>query len=63
MQYGYIIVACCVYCTSKTSLKQLSDILVEEWDKILLETIQVLYECIPQEIEGVLNANDGPTPY
>lgn len=46
-----------------TSLKQLADILVEEWDKIPLETIQALYESIPRRIEAVLKANGGPTPY
>jgi hypothetical protein len=41
----------------------LADILVEEWDKIPLETIQILYESIPRRIEVVLKANGGPTPY
>jgi hypothetical protein len=31
-----------------TSLKQLEDVLQEEWDKIPLETVQNLYESIPR---------------
>jgi hypothetical protein len=45
------------------SLKQLANALVEEWDNILLETIQTLYESIPRRIAAVLQANGGPTPY
>jgi hypothetical protein len=53
-----------VVCTiPPTSLKHLADILVEEWIKIPLETIQVLYECIPRWIEAVLKVNGSPTPY
>ncbi|KAK9710483.1 hypothetical protein QE152_g26000 [Popillia japonica] len=46
-----------------SSLKQLTDILVEEWDNIPLETIQKLYESIPRRIEAVLQASDGSTTY
>jgi hypothetical protein len=52
-----------VYTVSPTSLKQLAGISVEEWDKIPLETIQVLYESISRRIEVVLKANGGQTPY
>lgn len=48
---------------SPTSLKQLADVLVQEWDNIPLETIQTLYESIPRRIAAVLQANGGPTPY
>jgi len=48
---------------SPTSLKQLEDVLVKEWDNIPLETIQTLYESIPQRIAAVLQANGGPTSY
>jgi hypothetical protein len=41
----------------------LADILVEKWDKISFETIQVLYESISRMIKAVLKSNVGPTPY
>lgn len=44
-------------------LKQLYEILIEEWDKIPLETIQNLFDSIPRRIKAVLEANGGPTPY
>jgi hypothetical protein len=46
-----------------TSLKQLEDVLQEEWYKISLETVQNLYGPIPRRIAAVLKANVGPTPY
>jgi hypothetical protein len=46
-----------------TSLKQLEDVLREEWFKIPLETVQNLYESIPRRTAAVLKAEDGPTPY
>jgi hypothetical protein len=39
---------------SSTSLKQLGDVLQEEWYKILLETVQNLYESIPNRTEAAL---------
>jgi hypothetical protein len=39
-----------------TSLNQLEDVLQEEWYKILLETVQDLYESIPRRVEAVLKA-------
>jgi hypothetical protein len=45
-----------------TSLKQLEDILQEEWYKIPLETVQNLYESISRNV-GVLKAKSGPAPY
>jgi hypothetical protein len=46
-----------------TSLKQLEDVLQEEWYKILLETVQDLHESIPRRTVAVLKAGGGPTPY
>jgi hypothetical protein len=46
-----------------TSVKQLEDVLQEEWYKILLETVENLYESIPRRIAIVLKAKGGPTPY
>ena len=46
-----------------SSLKELEDVLAEEWDKIPLETIHNLYESIPRRIDAVIAAKDGPTPY
>jgi hypothetical protein len=46
-----------------TSLKQLEDVLQEEWYKIPLETIQNLYEPIPKRIVAVLKGKVGPTQY
>jgi hypothetical protein len=46
-----------------TSLKQLEDVLQEEWYKILLETVPNLYESIPRRIVAVLKAKGGPTSY
>jgi hypothetical protein len=45
------------------SLKQLEDVLREEWYSITLETIQNLYESIPGRLQAALQANGGPTPY
>jgi hypothetical protein len=45
------------------SLKQLEDVLQEEWYKIPLETVQNLYESIPRRIAAVLKAEGGPAPY
>jgi hypothetical protein len=39
-----------------TSLKQLEDVLQEEWYKILLETVQTLYESIPRRTAAELKA-------
>jgi hypothetical protein len=48
---------------SPTSLKQLENVLQEEWYKIPLETVQNLYEFIPSRIAAVLKQKGGPTPY
>jgi hypothetical protein len=45
-----------------TSLKQLEDVLQEEWYKIPIETAQNLYKSIPRTV-AVLKAKGGPTPY
>jgi hypothetical protein len=45
------------------SLKQLEDVLKEEWHKIPLETVQNLYESIPRRIAAVLKTKGGQTPY
>jgi hypothetical protein len=45
------------------SLEQLEDVLQEDWYKILLETVQNLYESIPRRIAAVLKAKGCPTPY
>jgi hypothetical protein len=42
--------------SSPTSLKQLEDVLQEEWYKIPLETAKSLYESIPTRIAAVLKA-------
>jgi hypothetical protein len=49
--------------SSPMFLKQLQDILQEEWYKIPLQTVQTLYESIPRRIAAVLKAKGGPTPY
>jgi hypothetical protein len=46
-----------------TSLKQLEDVLQEEWYKIPLQTIQNLYKPFPRRIVAVLKVKVGPTPY
>jgi hypothetical protein len=46
-----------------TSLKQLEDVLQEEWYKIPLETVQNLYESIPRRTADVLKMKGGPTTY
>jgi hypothetical protein len=46
-----------------TSLKQLEDVLQEEWYKIPLETVQNLYESIPIRTAATLEAKGGPTLY
>jgi hypothetical protein len=45
------------------SLKQLEDVLQEEWHKIPPESVQNLYEEIPRRTVAVLKARGGPTPY
>jgi hypothetical protein len=45
------------------SIKQLEDILREEWYKIPLETVQNLYESIPRRTEAVWKPKHGPTAY
>jgi len=49
--------------SSPTSLKQLTDILMKEWNNIPLEIIHKLYGSIPRRIEVVLKANGDPTFY
>jgi hypothetical protein len=44
-----------------TPLKQLEDVLQEEWSNIPLETVQNLYETIPRRTVAVLKANGSPT--
>jgi hypothetical protein len=46
-----------------TSLKQLEDILQEEWHKIPSESLQNLYESIPRKTVTVLKSKGGPTSY
>jgi hypothetical protein len=46
-----------------TSLKQLEDVLQEEWYKIPLKTGGNMYESIPRRIVAVLKAKGGPAPY
>jgi transposase len=45
------------------SLKQLEDVLQEEWYKIPLETVQSQYESIPRNSGAVLKEESGRTPY
>jgi hypothetical protein len=45
-----------------TFLKQFEDVLREKWYKIPLETVQNLYEPIPEWITAVLETKCGPTP-
>jgi hypothetical protein len=49
--------------TPPTSLKQVEDVLQEEWCKILLKTAQNFYDFIPKRTEVVLKAEGGPTQY
>jgi hypothetical protein len=42
-----------------TFLKQLEDVLEEEWYKFLLETVQNLYMSIPRRTVAVLKAKGG----
>jgi hypothetical protein len=44
-------------------LKQLENVLQEEWYKIPLDTVQNLYESIPRRIAALLKAKGGPTTY
>jgi hypothetical protein len=46
-----------------TSLKQLEDILQEEWYEFPLVAVENLYESISKNISAVLKAKGGPTPY
>jgi len=45
------------------TLKQLRDVLQEEWYSVPLETLQNLHESIPRRIQTVLQADSSPTPY
>jgi hypothetical protein len=44
-------------------LMQLEDVLHEEWYKILLETVQKMYQSIPRRIATILKAKDESAPY
>jgi hypothetical protein len=46
-----------------TYLKQLEDVLREEWYKILLDTDHTLYESILRRTAAVLKAKVGPAPF
>jgi hypothetical protein len=46
-----------------TSLKQHEDVLQEEWYKILLQTVENLYESISRRTVTLVKAKGGPTPY
>jgi hypothetical protein len=46
-----------------TSLKQLEDVLQEEWYKIPVETFKNLYEPIPRRTAALWKAKGGPTSY
>jgi hypothetical protein len=46
-----------------TSLKQLEQVLLEEWNKILLEALENLNESISRRIAVVLKEKYSPTPY
>jgi hypothetical protein len=46
-----------------TSLKQLEDVLQEEWYKITLQTLRNLYKSILRRTAAVLKAKVGPTRY
>jgi hypothetical protein len=46
-----------------TSLKQFEHDLQEKWYKILLETVQNLYEPIPRRTAAILKAKGSPDPY
>jgi hypothetical protein len=46
-----------------TSLKQLEDVLQDEWHKIPLQTVRNLYGSIPRRIAAILKAKGGPTQY
>jgi hypothetical protein len=44
-------------------LKQLEDVLHEEWYKIPLQTVQDLYESSPRRTEALTKAKGSVTPY
>jgi hypothetical protein len=44
-------------------VKQLEDVLREEWNKIPLETAEILYEFTPRRTAAVLKAKGGRKPY
>lgn len=46
-----------------TSLPELQQLLHDEWSNIPLDTIQCLYESIPNRIQAVLTAKGSPTRY
>jgi hypothetical protein len=48
---------------SPSSLKQLEDVLNEEWYNIPLETVHNLHDSIPVRIQAILQAKGGPTAY
>ena len=44
-------------------LKELEQVLMEEWLKIPLDEVKKLYDYIPRRIEAVQKTGGGPTPY
>ena len=49
--------------TRPTSIHQLWEFVLEEWELIPLEYIQRLYESMPRRVEKVLKARGGHTKY
>jgi len=41
----------------------LTNALLDEWAKVLTETLQNLVESLPSRVEAVITAKGGPTPY
>jgi hypothetical protein len=46
-----------------TSLKQLEDVLQEEWHNIPLQTVKSFYKSIPRRTEAVLKKKVCPSTY
>lgn len=44
-------------------MSDLTNALLDEWEKIPTNTLQKLVESLPKRVEAVLAAKGGPTPY
>ena len=48
---------------SSTSVTDLTNVLLEEWSNIPIDTLLNLVDSLPRKVGAVIAANSGPTQY